>query len=94
MASVVIVLKGLVEFAGLLLLARGAVFLLSFGKHDQNPVYQILVFLTRPLVRAARAITPSAVVDKHVAAVALFLLFWIWVGLVFMKAAYVPIGPS
>lgn len=94
MASVVIVLKGLVEFAGLLLLARGAVFLLSFGKHEQNAVYQILVFLTRPLVRAARAITPAAVVDKHVAAVAFFLLFWVWVALVFLKASYVPVGPA
>jgi len=94
MASVVIVLKGLVEFAALLLLARGAVYLLSFGKYEQNPIYQILVFLTRPLVRAARAITPAAVVDRHVAAVALFLLFWIWIGLVFLKAAYVPVGPA
>ncbi|TXL62453.1 hypothetical protein [Zeimonas arvi] len=94
MASVVIVLKGLVEFAGLLLLARGAVFVLSFGKHSQNPIYQALVFLTRPLVRVARAITPAAVVDRHVAAVAFFLLFWVWVGLVLLKATYAPVGPS
>lgn len=90
MASLVIILKGLVEFAGLLLLARGAVQLISFGRHDRNPVYQMLVFLTRPLVAVTRVITPGAVVDRHVPAVAFFLLFWCWVGLVFLKAMFVP----
>ena len=91
MASLVIILKGLVEFAGLQLLARGAVQLISFGRHDRNPVHQMLVFLTRPLVAGARAITPSTVVDRHVPAVAFFLLFWCWVGLVFLKAMFVPV---
>lgn len=84
-SSVVVVLKGLVEFAGLLILAQGLVFLLSFGKHEQNPIYQAIRFLTSPLTRAARRVTPAFVVDRHVPAVALFILFWIWVALIIAK---------
>ena len=93
MQSLVIVLKGLVEFAGLLLLAQGAVRLLSFGRHEQNLVYQGLRFLTRPVVAAARAVTPAAIVDRHVPAVAFFLLFWCWVALLLLKVQQMA-GPS
>jgi hypothetical protein len=86
MTPLIIVLKGLVEFAGLLLLAQGAVWALSFGRHEQNPVYLGLRFLTRPVVAAARAVTPGAIVDRHVPAVAFFVLFWCWVALVLLKA--------
>ena len=85
MSSVVVVLKGLVEFAGLLILAQGLVFLLSFGKHEQNPIYRALRFLTSPLTRAARRVTPAFIIDRHVPAVALFVLFWIWVLLIIAK---------
>jgi uncharacterized protein YggT (Ycf19 family) len=83
--SVVVVLKGLVEFAGLLILGQGLVFLMSFGKHEQNPVYRAMAFLTSPITRVVRRITPAFVVDRHVPAVALFILFWIWVALLVAK---------
>lgn len=86
MLSVVIVLKGLVEFAAMLLLGQGLVFMLSFGKHERNPVYQLMRLLTSPVTAIVRRITPSAIVDRHVPAVALFLLFWVWIALIVMKA--------
>jgi hypothetical protein len=85
MLSVVVVLKGLVEFAALLIVGQGLVFLLSFGRHEQNVVYTFMRFLTSPVVKAARWVSPRVVVDKHVPAVAFFLLFVIWVFLTFMK---------
>lgn len=85
MLSVVVVLKGLVEFAALLIVGQGLVFLLSFGRHEQNVVYTFMRFLTSPVVKAARAVTPRVVVDKHVPLVAFFLLFMVWVFLTFMK---------
>jgi hypothetical protein len=88
MPSLIIVLKGLVEFAGLLLLAQGAVWVLSFGRHEQNPVYLGLRFLTRPVVTAVRAIAPAAIVDRHVPALAFFVLFWCWVALVVLKVQH------
>ncbi len=80
-----IVVKGLVEVAGLLLLAQGGIYLISFGRHETNPVYRAVRFLTSPVVGAVRRITPAAVVDKHVPVVAFLLLFWIWVALIFVR---------
>lgn len=88
-SSVVIVLKGLVEVAALLLLALGAVRLLSFGRHDGNPVYRLLQVATAPLTRVTRRLTPAIVADRHVGLVTFLLLFWAWVGLVLLKIASV-----
>jgi uncharacterized protein YggT (Ycf19 family) len=85
MLTTVTVAKALVEFAGLLLLGQGLVFLLSFGRHESNPIYRFLRFLTRPVVRPVRVITPRFVVDQHVPAIALFILFWAWVALKFWQ---------
>ena len=85
MPSVVIVLKGLVEFAGLLLLGQGLVFLMSFGRHESNPVYRVMRFLTSPVTRLVRRLAPAFVVDRHVPALAFILLFWIWVALTVAK---------
>jgi hypothetical protein len=73
--------KALVEFAILLLLGRGVVYLISFGRHEVNPVYRFMRFLTSPVVRIGRAVAPRFVVDQHVPALALILLVWLWVGL-------------
>lgn len=81
----VVVLKGLVEFVGLLLLGQGLVFLMSFGRHEANPVYRLLRFLTSPVTRFVRRIAPRFVVDRHVPALAFILLFWIWVALTVAK---------
>jgi uncharacterized protein YggT (Ycf19 family) len=85
MLTTVTVAKALVEFAGLLLMGQGLVFLLSFGRHESNPIYRFLRFLTGPVVRPVRVITPRFVVDQHVPAIALFILFWAWVALKFWQ---------
>jgi hypothetical protein len=85
MLSLVVVLKGLTEFAALLIVAQALVFLLSFGRHERNAVYRFIRMLTSPVVRVARWLSPRAIVDRHVPAVALFMLFAIWVFLTFMK---------
>lgn len=81
----VIVLKGLVEFVGLLLLGQGLVFLMSFGRHESNPIYRLLRFLTSPVTRLVRRVAPRFVVDRHVPALAFVLLLWIWVALTVAK---------
>jgi len=83
--DVVILLKGLVEFVGLLLLGQALVFLMSFGRHEANPVYRLLRFLTSPVTRLVRLVAPRFVVDRHVPALAFILLFWIWVALTVVK---------
>ncbi len=84
--GLVVLGKGLVEFAALLLLARGAVGLLSGGRHQANPVWRGLAFLTSPVQRAARVVSPARVADRHLGVVAFLLLFWAWVVLVMLKA--------
>jgi len=85
MLAVVTIVKGLVEFAGLLLLGQALVFLLSFGRHEANPVYRFLRLLTRPVVRPIRFVTPRFVLDQHVPAVSFFVLFGVWVVLKFYQ---------
>jgi len=75
----VALLKGLVEFAAFLLLAQGGIFVLSFGTHERNPVYRAVRFLTSPITRVVRLITPARIADRHVPIVAFLLLFWLWV---------------
>lgn len=85
MLGTVVVLKGLAEFVGLLLIGQGLVYVLSFGKHEANGVYKLFWLITSPVVKVTRIITPSKVADKHVPVVALLLVFWIWVFMAYLK---------
>ncbi len=71
----------LAAFAMLLLTGQFLVRVLSFGRHEENAVYRLFRFLTSPVVRVTRAITPARVADVHVPVVAFLLLFWICVAL-------------
>jgi hypothetical protein len=75
------VVQLLVMYAGLLLVGQFLVYVLSFGRHEDNAVYRFFRFLTSPVVRVARTITPAKVEDRHVPVVAFLLLFWIFFGL-------------
>lgn len=87
--GLVSLLKGMTEFIGLLLMGQGLVYLLSFGRHDTNAVYLMFRFLSRPVIITVRAITPRQVADRHLPFVGFFLLFWLWFGLVIVKASLV-----
>ncbi len=78
MQETAVILKGLAEFAGLLLIGQGLVYVLSFGKHEANAVYRFFRLITSPVVKGARLITPAKVDDRHVPFVAFAILFWVW----------------
>lgn len=61
-----------------MLLGQFVVYAMSFGRHEQNPVYRAMRFLTSPIVKPVRRITPAAVIDKHVPVVSFLLVFWAW----------------
>ena len=69
----------LCAFAALLLLGQGAVYMLSFGRHESNAVYGFMRLLTSPVTKVVRHITPAKVSDRHVPVVAFFILLWICV---------------
>jgi len=79
------VLRALVEVAGLFLLGQGVLYLLAGRARERNAVYRMFQFLTRPVIRATRAITPRVVVDRHIPVLAFFLLFWLWIVLQIVK---------
>ncbi|HYF59139.1 MAG TPA: hypothetical protein VEA81_09295 [Burkholderiaceae bacterium] len=81
MSALLGIVHTLVWYVMLLLIGQFLVRLMSFGRHEQNPVYRLFRFLTSPVVRVARAVTPAKVSDDHVPVVAFLLLFWIFLGL-------------
>jgi hypothetical protein len=93
LGDVVVIAKGLVEFAGLILIGQGLVYFLSFGRHETNAVYRFFRLLSSPVVKSVRVITPKQVADRHLPLVGLFLLFWLWFGLLLAKAAiFIPLS--
>lgn len=79
------VLRTLVEVAGFALLGQGALAVLAGKSRDSNIFYRTLQTITRPVVRAVRAITPRVVIDAHIPFVTFFLLFWLWIALAVAK---------
>jgi hypothetical protein len=79
------VLRALVEVAGMFLLGQGVLYLFAGAKRHSNVVYRVFQVVTGPVVRGVRFITPRVIVDRHVPVVAFFLLFWLWIGLAWMR---------
>lgn len=81
-------LRALVEVAGFFLLGQGVLYVLAGRTRDRNAVYRMFQFLTRPVIRAIRAITPRVVVDRHIPLLTFFLLFWLWIVLQILKLRF------
>jgi len=86
MKMALVYIQALVMYGGLLLLGQGAVYLMSMGRHEDNVVFRLFRFVTAPIVKGTRLITPRQVADRHVPVVAFLLLFWIF----FALALYIP----
>lgn len=84
---IVSVLRTLVEVAGLFLLGQGLLYVLAGKSREKNAIYLLFRIITAPVVKAIRFITPRQIVDRHVPVVAFFLLFWLWIGLAYMRRA-------
>jgi hypothetical protein len=78
-------LRALVEVAGLMLLARGALWIFGPKARKGNFVYDIFTIGVTPFIKLTRRITPRFIADAHVPAVTFFLLFWAWIGLQIAK---------
>ena len=88
----VVIAKALAELAGLFLAGRGLLYLLAGRRRAENIFYQVFSILTNPLLKAARFVTPSIVMDKHIPVVAVVLVFWIWLGIVFWLMPHMCAG--
>jgi hypothetical protein len=81
-------LRALVEVALLALLAQGLLGLLVGPRRDANLIYQLFCIVTRPAIAVARWLSVRCIVDRHLPLVAFFLLFWLWIGLAYLKKLY------
>ncbi len=83
----VTVVRALAEVAGLMLLARGLLWLFGPKARKGNFIYELLTVGVAPFLKLARTISPRFVADAYVPSIAFFLLFAIWLGLGIAKAA-------
>ncbi len=82
------ILRAIVEVALLFLAGQGLLALLAGRRRHSNGVYRLFLLITRPVLKLVRIIAPPQVIDSHLPFVAFFLLFWLWIGLAYLKKAY------
>lgn len=75
----------LIEVALLTLLGQGILALLAGSSRATNPVYQLFQVIVRPVVKAARAVTPKLIADRQLPFLTFFVLFWLWIFLAYVK---------
>ena len=78
-----VIVKALAELAFMFLLGRGALYILAGHKREGNIFYGVLRIVTDPVIRAARFVTPRIVMDTHIPFVAVVLVMWVWLAIVF-----------
>lgn len=79
------VLRALVEVALLFLLGRGLLAVLAGGRRNGNLVYRFFVLVTQPVLSLLRRLVPPQILDRHLPVVAFFVLFWLWIGLAWLR---------
>lgn len=85
MYQTVIILKAIVEVAGLALLGQGLLFILAGQHRHKNMFYTVLKTITSPVFKATRFLAPRFIVDQHIGFLAFFLLMVLWVALTVTK---------
>lgn len=78
-----VVVKALAELAFMFLLGRGVLYILAGAKREGNIFYGVLKVVTDPVFRIARLVTPRIILDAHMPFVAVVLVAWVWLAIVF-----------
>ena len=71
--------RALIEVAGLMLIARGVMWLFGPRARDHNFFYGVLTAGTLPFIRVARVLSPRAVSDTYMPVIAFVLVFVLWI---------------
>lgn len=85
MNALIEVAFGMVFIIGLLYIAQFVVGIFNWPGRHNNMIYRFLGFLTSPVTRGVRALTPAKVADRHVPVVAFILLFWLYLLLLYLR---------
>jgi uncharacterized protein YggT (Ycf19 family) len=78
MAFAFVVLKALIEIAGLALFAQFLVGLFGWGRRHENPVYRFFQVIASPVTSLVRLVTPKIVLDQHIPLAAFLILVFAW----------------
>ena len=85
MEAFLAVVHNMVMLVGILYLAQLLVGVFNWPARENNVVYRLFRFLTWPVTKVVRAMTPHKVADKHVPFVAFGLLFWLYLMLIALR---------
>lgn len=94
MAFLLVIVKAVIEIAGMALLAQFLLGLLAWGRSQQNFVYRLFEMVTRPFTRLTRLVTPRFIVDQHIPLATFLLLFFVWVVILFELRASCVADPQ
>lgn len=83
MAFVLVVLKALIEIAGLALAAQFVVGIFAWRRRRENPVYRLFEIVASPMTRLVRAVTPKVVLDQHIPLAAFLVLVFAWMATIY-----------
>jgi hypothetical protein len=88
--TVVVVLKAIMEIAGLALLGQGVLYVLAGAGRETNLFYRMLRTITSPMTKLTRLITPRSIVaDDYIGFAAFFLTAGLWLALTIIKVQMV-----
>lgn len=87
MAFVLVIVKAILEVAGMALLGQFVVGIFAWGRRHDNVIYKVFQIITSPFTWVARRITPRVVIDQHIPLVTFMLLLFLWIFVVFQLRA-------
>lgn len=85
--TLVTVARALFEVCGLMLLARGVLWVFGPKARQGNFLYDLLSAGTKPFMNVTRRVTPRIVRDAYIPAMTFVLVFGVWIVLGIAKAA-------
>ena len=95
MLMTVVLLKTLLEVAGMALIGQAVLYLLAGAAREQNFFYRLLKLIGSPAVRITRFITPRRLVpDAHITLAAFFLVAGVWLALFIVKVELCRANPE
>ncbi len=94
MATLLTIVKAVLEIAAMALIAQLAIGAFSWNRRHQNIVYKLFEVVTSPFTRLTRLVTPKFVLDRHVPLATFFLLFVVWMAVLFELAGSCRADPQ
>lgn len=94
MAFLLVIVKAILEIAGMALLGQFLVGIFAWGRREGNVVYRLFQTVTSPFTWIARKVSPRVVLDQHIPLVTFMLLLFAWLFVVFQLRSACAADPQ